>query len=238
MRQSADGEQSDSGPAIALITGAGRGVGAAIAETLAATHDLILLGRPSEHLEAVASTLAAEIWPLDLTDYDAVTARAEKLEKLDVLVHNAGVAFPGRFAESTAAEWQTTFDVNVTGAAVLTLALLPALRSARGQVIFINSGAGFTVSPGLTSYSASKFAQRGLADALRNDEPLLRVTSVHPGRIDTAMQRDLVAYEGRQYNGADFLAPETVARVVAEAVNAPADAHVHEVVVRPRGRIA
>jgi NADP-dependent 3-hydroxy acid dehydrogenase YdfG len=101
-------------------------------------------------------------------------------------------------------------------------------------VIFINSGAGQKASPGLASYTASKFALRGFADSLRADEPDLRVTSVHPGRIATDMQRDLVAYEGGEYVPERFLKPETVAAVVAQAVATPPDAHVHEVVVRPR----
>ncbi len=116
----------------------------------------------------------------------------------------------------------------------LTLALLPALRAARGQVVFINSGAGVNVSPGLASYSASKFALRAFADSLRADEPLLRVTSIHPGRVDTEMQRDLVAYEGGEYDPARFLSAQTVAQVTADAINAPPDAHLHEVIVRPR----
>lgn len=230
--------QSDSERKSALVTGASRGVGASIADALAETHDLILLGRSSEQLDAVASRLSAQVWLVDLTDHDALISRAEEVPSLDVLVHNAGVAFPGRFAESTPEQWRKTLDVNVTGAVALTLAMLPALRAARGHVVFINSGAGFTASPGLASYSASKFAQRAFADSLRSDEPLLRVTSVHPGRIDTQMQQDLVSYEGGVYDPARFLSPETVARVVAEAVNAPPDAHIHEVVVRPRGPIA
>ena len=72
------------------------------------------------------------------------------------------------------------------------------------------------------------------ADSLRADEPDLRVTSVHPGRIDTDMQRDLIAYEERDYVPAQFLSAETVATVVAQAATAPPDAHVHEVIVRPR----
>jgi NADP-dependent 3-hydroxy acid dehydrogenase YdfG len=101
-------------------------------------------------------------------------------------------------------------------------------------VIFINSGAGHNASPGLASYSASKFALRAFADSLRADEPDLRVTSVHPGRIATDMQRDLVAYEGRDYVAEHFLQPETVAAVVAQAVATPPDGHVYEVVIRPR----
>jgi NADP-dependent 3-hydroxy acid dehydrogenase YdfG len=101
-------------------------------------------------------------------------------------------------------------------------------------VVFINSGSGINASPGLASYSASKFGLRSFADSLRCDEPSLRVTSVHPGRIATAMQEDLIAYEGRDYDPAQFLSAQTVARVTADAVNAPRDAHIHEVIVRPR----
>lgn len=218
----------------ALITGAGAGIGAAIAEALAPTHSLLLAGRPSAHLDAVAERLGATTWPLDLTDTAGLDAEAEMFDELDVLVHNAGVAYPGRVAESVPEQWRATFEVNVTGAVALTLALLPALRAVRGQVVFINSGSGLNVSPGLAAYSASKFALRAFADSLRADEPLLRVTSIHPGRVDTEMQQDLVAYEGGDYDPGRFLAPATVAQVVAQVVATPPDAHTHQVVIRPR----
>jgi NADP-dependent 3-hydroxy acid dehydrogenase YdfG len=219
----------------ALITGAGGGLGAAIANALAPTHALLLAGRPSPRLDAVAERLGATTWPMDLTDLDGIEEAADLFDELDVLVHNAGVAYPGRFAESSPDQWRASFEVNVTGAVALTLALLPALRAARGQVVFINSGSGLNASPGLAAYSASKFAQRAFAESLRADEPLLRVTSIHPGRIDTEMQRELVAYEGGEYDPARFLTPETVAQMVAQVVATPADAHTHQVVVRPRG---
>ena len=218
----------------ALITGASTGIGAAIADALAPTHALLLAGRPSARLDAVAERLGATTWPLDLTDTDGLDAAAEMFDELDVLVHNAGVAYPGRVSESVPEQWRATFEVNVTGAVALTLALLPALRAARGQVVFINSGSGLNVSPGLASYSASKFALRAFADSLRADEPLLRVTSIHPGRVDTEMQQDLVAYEGGDYDPGRFLTPQTVAQVVAQVVATPPDAHTHQVVIRPR----
>jgi NADP-dependent 3-hydroxy acid dehydrogenase YdfG len=218
----------------ALITGAGGGLGAAIATALAPTHTLLLAGRPSDRLDAVAAELGAPTWPLDLTDPTTIETSSEVLAELDVLVHNAGVAYPGRVGESAAEEWRHTMEVNVVGAVALTLALLPALRQARGHVVFINSGAGLTASPGLASYSASKFALRAFADSLRADETALRVTSIHPGRIDTDMQRDLVSYEGGDYDAARFLTPQTVAAAVAQAVATPPDGHVHEIVIRPR----
>ncbi|GBE63959.1 short chain dehydrogenase [Mycobacterium sp. MFM001] len=218
----------------ALITGASRGIGSAIAAALAPTHSLLLAGRPSAALDAVAQRLGATVVPLDLADTDAIPAATESVAELDVLVHNAGVSMPGHVAESTAEQWRSTFDVNVVGAVAVTLALLPALRRADGQVVFINSGSGRRVSPGMASYSASKFALRAFADSLRADEPTLRVTTVYPGRVDTDMQRELVAFEGGDYDPARFLRPETVAAAVANVVATPPDGHVHEVVLRPR----
>ncbi|MGB1225249.1 MAG: SDR family oxidoreductase, partial [Mycobacterium sp.] len=158
----------------------------------------------------------------------------EPIVELDVLIHNAGVAYPGQVAESSVDEWRATMAVNLIGPVALTLELLPALRSAAGHVVFINSGSGINASTGLAAYSSSKFALRAFADSLRSDEPSLRVTSVHPGRIATAMQEDLIAYEGRVYNPEQFLSPQTVAQVTADAISTPRDAHIHEVIVRPR----
>lgn len=218
----------------ALITGAGGGIGSAIATALAPTYTLLLAGRPSARLDAVAEQLGATTWPLDLADADEIESATEIVDELDVLVHNAGVMLPGAAGESYVEEWRATFEVNVFGAVALTLALLPALRQARGHVVFINSGAGQRVSPGMASYSASKFALRAFADSLRSDEPSLRVTTVYPGRVDTEMQHDLVAYEGGEYDPGRFLRPETVAEVVAAALRTPAEAQLQEVVVRPR----
>ena len=218
----------------ALITGASRGIGAAIATALAPTHTLLLAGRPSPALQATAERLRATTLPLDVTDTDAIAAATSAIGELDVLVHNAGIFFPGPVADSTVEDWRTTFDVNVVGAVAVTLALLPALRCAGGRVVFINSGTGRKASATMASYSASKFALRAFADSLRESEPDLRVTTVYPGRVDTDMQQALVSFEGGEYDSARFLKPDTVADVVAQAVATPSDGHVHEVVIRPR----
>ena len=218
----------------ALITGASGGIGSAIAEALAATHTLMLAGRPSARLDAIVELLGAATVPVDLTDTDAITAVAGTIRELDVLVHDAGVLFPGYVSESTAAEWRSSFEVNVVGAVALTLALLPALHRGEGRVVFVNSGSGQHVSSRLASYSASKFALRAFADSLRDDEPTLRVTTVYPGQTDTAMLRARVAFEGGEYHPDRYLRPQSVARVIADVVSAPVDAHIHEVVVRPR----
>jgi NADP-dependent 3-hydroxy acid dehydrogenase YdfG len=220
----------------ALITGASRGIGAAIADALAPTHTLLLAGRPSPALQATAERLGATALPLDVTDTEAIPAATAAIDELDVLVHNAGVALPGRVAESTVDQWRTTFEVNVVGAVAVTLALLPALRRAEGQVLFINSGTGRNASKNMASYSASKFALRAFADSLRLSEPALRVTTVYPGRTDTDMQRELVSFEGGDYDADQFLRADTVAAAVAHAIQTPPDGHLHEIILRPHGR--
>ena len=83
------------------------------------------------------------------------------------------------------------------------------------------------------SYSASKFALRAFADALRNDEPALRVTTVYPGRVDTDMQRELQAAEGREYDPSIAMEVTSVARAIVFALEAPADAAVESLSIRP-----
>ncbi|WP_341258471.1 SDR family oxidoreductase [Gordonia malaquae] len=222
----------------ALITGASRGVGAQIARALAPTHDLLLGGRGSAELDTLAMELdGAATFPVDLTDHDSLEAATEAVTSLDVLVHSAGVASSLESVAGTPAdEWRYLLEVNLIAAAELTRLLLPALRAAGGHVVFLNSGAGMRVNPGWTPYAASKFGLRALADGLRLEEPSLRVTSVFPGRIDTDMQRDIVAIEGADYDPSKFLKPETVAAAVAHAISTPSDVHPTDVVLRPTGR--
>src|SRR5262245_41704474 len=100
----------------AMITGASRGLGAAVARALAPTHTLFLAGRPSAALDELAGELGATTWPIDLNDPESIPTATEPIVELDALVHNAGVAYPGRVAESTVDEWRETMAVNVIGA--------------------------------------------------------------------------------------------------------------------------
>ncbi|WFR72987.1 SDR family oxidoreductase [Prescottella defluvii] len=217
----------------ALVTGGSRGLGAAIARELAPTHQLILGGRSAESLEPIAGELAAAPWPVDLTDYAAVAAAVADIDRLDVLVHNAGVAELGTVAETSVDTWHRLLETNVVAVAELTRLLLPALRAAGGHVVLINSGSGLRANAGWGAYAASKFALRAFGDTLRLEEPTLRVTSIHPGRIDTGMQRAIVRTEGGEYDAVNFLTPETVAQAVRNAVETPRDAHPTEIVLRP-----
>jgi NADP-dependent 3-hydroxy acid dehydrogenase YdfG len=232
------------GRPVALVTGGSRGIGRAVCEALAATHDIIVGGRDESSVAEVAADLrakGAQAHPFvaELTD-DASTADAvDRLAPLlagglDVLVHSAGVARTGAIAELTREDWWHQLDVNVVAVADLTRRLLPALRSARGTVVAINSGAGQRSGPGGGSYAASKFALRALTDALREEERgRVRVVSIHPGRVDTDMQVELQDARGKDYVAADHLAATTVAESVRHAVLAPPEAMIEELSIRP-----
>lgn len=226
---------------VVLITGATRGIGRAIADELAADHHLILGGRNADALAELATAFpSAEPFAVELTDpravADAVAAR-DLPRGLDAVVHSAGVLVSGTVETLSAQDWQRSLSINVVAVAELTRLLLPALRQARGTVVTINSGSGFTSGAGGGAYSASKFALRALTDALRAEEAEhgVRVSSIHPGRVDTDMQHELRDFEDGEYQAEKYLRPQSVAAAVGLAVRAADEASIDVLSVRPRG---
>ena len=221
---------------LALVTGASRGIGRAIATDLGRTHRVLVGGRDESAVaEVVASLPDAVPFLADLTDEAALASACAGIERLEVLVHSAGVlGHHGPLAESSSDQWRATMAVNVIAPATLTRLLLPALRAGRGLVVFINSGAGLTANPGWSVYAASKFALTALADALRAEEAgQVGVTTIHPGRTATAMQAELRAAEGGAYHPEAYLAAEDVARTVRLAVDLPDGASLSSLRISP-----
>ncbi|AOS66124.1 short-chain alcohol dehydrogenase [Actinoalloteichus hymeniacidonis] len=207
-----------------------------MARALASTHDLLLGGRDRQALAELAEELpGARPWAVELTDEHALATAAADIERLDVLVHSAGVVELGPIAETPAASWRRVMEVNLVAVAESTRLLLPALRAAQGKVVLINSGAGLRANPQWGAYAASKFALRAFGDALRAEEAEngVRVISVHPGRVATDMQRAVRATEGGDFQPEKYLRPETVAEAVAAAVRLPDDGQITELVLRP-----
>ncbi|MDO5721099.1 MAG: SDR family oxidoreductase [Actinomycetaceae bacterium] len=217
-----------------LVTGGTRGIGAAICRHLQ-SHQLYVGGRDRAAVEQACSLYPkAAPFVCDLRDPASIAQACKQVETLDVLVLNAGIASPGNVSELTHEQWQDILTVNVVAQADLLRHLLPQLRRSHGLVVAINSGAGYRASAGSAAYSASKFALRALTDALREEERgRVRVTSVHPGRVDTDMQRQIQAHHARPYRGSDHLPAEAIAQAVATAVQMPPQAVVESISVRP-----
>ncbi len=225
-----------------VLTGAGSGIGRLVAERLHARGDtLILIARDDRRAAdltaafpgavAVASDLAA---PTALAD--AVAAALP--EAIDGIVHAAGIVELGTVAELPVDAWTSQLTVNLVAPAELTRLLLPRVRAARGQVVFVNSGAGLTAHAGWAAYAASKHGLKALADALRSEEAGhgVRVTTVYPGRTATPMQETVHAQEGAAYDPDRWIDPESVATVILTALDLPRDAVISDLTVRPGPR--
>ena len=211
-----------------LVTGGTRGIGRAVVELLAPTWRVVIGGRdPQAVADLVALYPHARGFVADLADADAVRAAVAQLGEVDAVVHSAGTVAYGAAETQSWEQWRHVLDLNVIAVAELTRLLLGRLREAHGQVVVLNSGAGLHARPGSAVYAASKFALRA------EEAGTLRVTSVHPGRVDTDMQRTLQAAEGKEYDTTGVMDVAAVAQAVAFALEAPADACVEMISVRP-----
>lgn len=226
-----------------LLTGAGSGMGADLARLLHDRgDDLCLLARSEERAAQLeqcypgARTLVADL--ADPRGLERALAAATLPERLDSLVHAAGVVDLAPVAELDLGHWQEHLDVNLTSPALLSRAALPALRAAGGTVVFVNSGSGLSAKPTWAAYAASKFGLRALADSLREEEGGrgVRVSTVFPGRTATPMQEKVHAQEGREYDAGQWSDPGTVAAMILHLLDLPGDSTVPEVTVRPRPR--
>lgn len=222
-----------------LVTGAGSGMGAALADALTERGDrLVLLARSRERAEEIGARFpAADLLVADLSAPETLAGLALP-ESLDSVVHVAGVVELASVADQSLTTLRNQLEVNLVAPAELTRLALPALRRARGSVVFVNSTSGLSANPMWSAYAASKFGLRGFADALRGEQAPhgVRVTSVFPSRTATPMQEKVHDQEGKDYDESHWIQPHSVAATILHVLDLPRDATVPEVTVRPGPR--
>ncbi|MEU3352791.1 SDR family oxidoreductase [Streptomyces sp. NPDC037389] len=235
----------------AVITGASSGIGAATARRLAADgFRVVLTARREDRLTALAEELTAAghdalVRVLDVTDRAAVDAFAAGLDRVDVLVNNAGGAI-GTETVATAdpADWRTMYETNVLGTLNATQALLPRLVEAEGTIIVLSSTAGLATYEGGGGYVAAKHGAHVIAETLRLElcgQPV-RVIEIAPGMVRTD-EFALTRFRGDQdradavYTGvAEPLTADDVADTIGWTVSRPAHVNIDLLVVRPRAQ--
>lgn len=215
----------------AIVTGVSQGIGLAIVRALLDKGWKVAgWGRRAPDL----THPAFRFFPADLRDFAAVeSAMADTLAALgrvDALVNNAGVAYAGRLESMSPERWREMYDTNVHGVFHACKAAIPAMRAAgRGHIVNIASLAGKSGSEGLSGYCGTKFAVRGISEALfkelRNDG--IKVTCVFPGSVGTEMIR------GLDLGANNPLRPEEVAGAVAWCLETPANCLPSELDLRP-----
>jgi NADP-dependent 3-hydroxy acid dehydrogenase YdfG len=226
---------------VALITGGGSGIGAAVArQLLDAGHRVTVMGRGEERLRAFAAELGdpdgLSTVAGNAADYDSVQAAVDRTLKdygrLDTVVANAGTATHDSVAEGDPAGWTDMVLTNVLGPALLVRASIDALKETRGRIVLVGSVAGFVHTPG-NVYGATKWAVTGLAENTRRQvtEWGVGVTLIAPGRVETTFWDGYGSLPpGR------LLTADQIADTVVWAIRQPAGVDVNTVVVRPVGQ--
>jgi 3-oxoacyl-[acyl-carrier protein] reductase len=226
---------------VAVVTGAGRGIGAAIAERLGELGaQVVLAGRSRKPLEETANTIQrtgarASVAECDVTDLKSVQALAERVNgdfaRLDILVNNAGIgAFSSPLHLLPPEEWDKVMNTNLRGVYYCIRAFAPLIiGTGRGDIINISSIAGKNALPNGAVYSASKWGLNGLtysvAEELRGQN--IRVAVICPGSTNT----DLSPHAGK--NASKMLQPEDVAHCVEMLVTQEGRSFASEIVLRP-----
>jgi NADP-dependent 3-hydroxy acid dehydrogenase YdfG len=225
-----------------VLTGAGSGIGRALATRLRDRGDrLVLLLRSADRIDQLRADFPSAVFveadlarPATLIGIGAAIGSAVG-DAVDSVLHVAGTVELGALAGVDLADWERQLAVNLTSPALITRELLPAVRRGHGTVVFVNSTQGLRASAGWSAYAASKFGLRALAEALREEEAAhgVRVTTVYPGRTGTPMQEKVHAHEGRAYDAAAWVTPETVADAICHVLDLPVGATIPDLSVRP-----
>ena len=229
---------------VVVVTGASKGLGAAIAARLAqAGCSLALVARSEQELDKLADQLTCEHgviaqgFACDLSNSQAVLDLAKQIThsfgRIDVLINNAGLGFYKPFLEHSVAEHEAIIDVNIKAAVHFSYGVLPQMIERQsGQIINIASDVSHRPQPNMAVYSASKFALRGFSLSLLREvkEHGIKVGLLNPGIIDTCFNNNV---PGNQ-NAKDALQPDSVAEVVLQMITQPQFQLIDELTLHPQ----
>ncbi|EOB9487347.1 SDR family oxidoreductase [Staphylococcus aureus] len=223
---------------VAVVTGAGSGIGEAIATLL---HEegakVVLAGRNKEKLQNVANQLSQDsvkVVPTDVTNKEEVDELIKIAQQtfggLDIVINSAGQMLSSKITDYQVDEWYSMIDVNIKGTLYTAQAALPTmLEQSSGHLINIASISGFEVTKSSTIYSATKAAVHTITQGLEKElaKTGVKVTSISPGMVDTAITA--------AYNPTDRkkLEPQDIAEAVLYALTQPKHVNVNEITVRP-----
>ena len=216
---------------LAVITGASRGIGRAVAVRLAGKYDIFAIARSRQHLDALAREITlnggeCRVAAVDLRDFNAV-ANALSGVQAEVLVNNAGIGPMKPFLELTVDEWHSMVDVNFNALYHVTRAVLPGMvQRGRGHVIVIGSIAGRSAFVGGTCYGGTKRAVQGFVECLNLEvrDRGVKVSVVNPGSVATEFSE--------RNDPSWMLSAEEVAESVAHVIDTPRDVLVHSMEIR------
>ena len=228
---------------VAVVTGASAGIGEATARTLAAQgFHVVCVARRADRIKALADDIGGSAIVADVTDADGVAALADGLDRVDVLVNNAGGAKGLEpVADADLEHWRWMWETNVLGTLRVTRALLPKLiESGDGLIVTITSTAAFEVYDGGAGYTSAKHAEGALHRTLRGEllgKPL-RLTEIAPGAVETEFS--LARFGGDEkradavYEGITPLVAQDIAEVIGFVASRPSHVNLDQIVIRPR----
>jgi NADP-dependent 3-hydroxy acid dehydrogenase YdfG len=238
-------DAEDKSELCALVTGASSGIGRAIAIAIAATGGVLcLVGRDRERLKKtalVARPMAREVttFSADLSVDQNITELVkhveEKVGSINVLIHCAAAHVTGPVDDVSVDHLDLLYRTNVRAPYALTRALLPMLKPAKGQIVFVNSSQGLQARGNVAAYAATKHALKAIADSLREEvnENGIRVLSIYPGRTATPTIEALYKIKGQTYRPDLLLQPGDIAQVIVNLLGLPRTAEVTNLEIRP-----
>lgn len=226
---------------VAVVTGGSAGIGAAAARALANDGwHVVVAARRLGKCEAVAEEIGGVAVELDVTDQVSVDKLAAQLERVDLVVNNAGGAKQLDYLrDAEDADWEWMFATNVMGTMRVTRALYPQLKASKGLVINIGSVAGTDAYKGGSGYNAAKYGLRGMTRAFRREEAEqgIRVTEIDPGRVKTEFSLNRFAGDKAKadavYEGKLNLTAEDIAEAIRWVASLPSHVNIDSLNIMP-----